>query len=166
MSAKPFTVTQRKRLCYQYGYGHRERNDWNSGDLPAPFAEGDLVYADALDGAERVKGMTPGYFVVCAGFSIDEGDAWYFRVCQTKHNSSDRLHVAYSARCTWTDDFDYMAPFTLIETSDGEGLVERQRLLAAGWAFTNNWETCPTCGNVSRADTVSVATGTPESEQQ
>jgi hypothetical protein len=124
-------------------------NNWGDGDLPAPYAEGDLLWLPEgldVDGG-RMHGMTgPGWFVVCAGFSIDDGDAWYFRVTNNSERNSDRLHVAYLDRCTWDHGCDYMAPFELVDTSDPEGLAKRERLLAEGWTFRPP-DVCPTCGS-------------------
>ena len=39
---KPFTKRERDRMT-QNGIGYRPKNGWGSGDLPAPFAEGDVV---------------------------------------------------------------------------------------------------------------------------
>jgi hypothetical protein len=121
----PFNKQDRKRLCYQYGYGYRARNDWGSGNLPAPWAEGDIVELVRPGSEGRLRGMTGPFFVVAAGFSIGERDEWYFRVSDSTSNYSDRLHVLA--------DVDYMAVFDLVDTSDPEGLAERERLLAEGW---------------------------------
>ena len=150
MKKLPFTQRQRRKLCCQYGYGHRERNNWNSGDLPAPYAEGDIVYCTEVN--DRIArcdpksptAVEPGYFVVAAGFSIDEGDAWYFRVSRDGE-ISDRLPVIYKDRSTLDVDANWMSIFTLVETSDPAGLAEREQLLAAGWEFPAP-KKCPTCG--------------------
>lgn len=139
----PFTQRERKRLCYQDGYGHRARNDWGMGKLPAPWAEGDIVELVRPGAAEeRLRGMTGPFFVVVSGFSIGEGDEWYFRVSDGTGSWSDRLHVGAKARRTgnWggVGDVDFMAAFDLIDTPDPDGLAERERLLADGWQV-------PTC---------------------
>ena len=56
----------------QNGIGYRPKNGWGSGDLPAPFAEGDVV---RLVGGrhERLDDMTGPFFVVVCATSIDEG---------------------------------------------------------------------------------------------
>jgi len=146
MSADRPTVKQRRKMCRQAGYGHREVSNWGSGDLPAPFAEGDLLWLPDGLPAPRMRGMgAPGWYVVAAGFSIDEGDAWYFRVTNDRDNCSDRLHVAYADRSDFDEDLDWMTPFELVDTADPEGLAERERLLADGWSYTPP-EKCPTCG--------------------
>lgn len=144
---KPHTLNMRKSLSWQDGFGHRAMNNWGGGDLPAPYAEGDLLFLPDTASTERLHGMKPGYFVVTSGFSIDEGDAWYFRVTINKDYVSDRQHVAYANRCTWPqqDCVNWMARFTLVETSDPEGLAERERILREGW----DWhppEVCDSCG--------------------
>lgn len=147
----PFNKRERKRLCYQDGFEYRSRNDWGMGNLPAPWAEGDIV---ELVGPRPMHGyydllqdMEGPFFVVVAGFSIDEGDAWYFRVTDGSGGNlagnSDRLHFAPVARRSkrgWrtSGDIDDMRPFRLVDTSDPEGLSERVRLLAEGWEL-------PTC---------------------
>lgn len=145
-TVKPFTVYQRKGLCYQDGYGFRGRCDWGMGDLPGPYAEGDLLFIPEDRTHDRLHGMGWGYFVVAAGFSIDEGDAWYYRVSNAKHSTSDRLHVAWTDRSTWDHDQNWMDGWQLIESSDPEGLAARNRLLADGWSFTDP-NVCPMCGH-------------------
>lgn len=157
------TFKQRRRLCRQAGYGHRARNNWGGGDLPAPFAEGDLLWLPEPYPVDRMRGRRmgqPGWYVVSCGFSIDEGDAWYFRVTRTMVDlSSDRLHVATAARSSWDDDVDWMAPFVLVETSDPDGLAERSRLVDGGWSFASRWERCPTCGTVNRTPDADLIDG-------
>jgi hypothetical protein len=148
----PFTRRERHGAT-QNGLGYRPVNDWGSGDLPAPWAEGDVVRLTGTVEDGRLRGMETEFFVVTYATSIDEGDAWYFRVWDGKHDhGSDRLHVAYPERCaagSWTP-CDYMAGFELVDTADLEGLSERERMIAAGWAFTDQWDTCPTCGHTRR----------------
>lgn len=160
----PFNKRQRRRMSTQYGYGHRPRNAWGGGDLPSPYAEGDIVYYDGRPVAGRMRHMEghAGHYVVCTAFSIDEGDAWYMRVQNDTEDpdaaSSDRLHVFYPERSSEdirkAGAIDYMAGFTLIDTADPEGLAERERLIAAGWklpaadlnpALAEAWQTC-SCG--------------------
>lgn len=157
---QPFTKRARKRMSTQYGFGHRPTNNWGEGDLPAPFAEGDLLRLDEAfppdpeSGYNRLvtRGMgEPGFYVVCCVFSIDKGDAWYCRVTQGEQGS-DRLHVAFAERCSWDEDVNWMFPFTLVDSADPEGLAERERLLAAGWSYTDRWQTCPACGNTTRVE--------------
>jgi len=146
---KPFTLAER-RAASHYVLGRRPTNDWGDGDLPAPWAEGDVVrlrddarlsreFLSRLDMSVRGRQWwssprNRGYFVVSCAWSIDEGDAWYFRVRDGEgERASDRLHVAYRERCTWKKSIDFMAPFDLVETADPEGLAVRERMLAAGW---------------------------------
>lgn len=133
---KPFSVKKRRQMSRQYGYGHRPTNDWGSGDLPAPWAEGDLVFLPEDVDNDRLRGMGWGFFVVANVFSIDEGDAWYCRVTNNLRWASDRLHIAWSERCSWDEDVDWMAGFELVESADPEGLAKRKELLAAGWTPT------------------------------
>lgn len=148
---KPFNKRERRRLCYQAGFGFRERNDWNSGDLPAPYAEGDLLWLPQGKEHARLHGLGWGYFVVCAGFSIDEGDAWYFRVSNGSDRNSDRLHVAFAERCTWDESVNWMIEFELIDTADPEGLALRKQMLSAGWEGPPPVRKCPTCGAIDRS---------------
>jgi hypothetical protein len=123
-----FTQRERKRLCRQNGYGYRPRSGWGSGDLPAPWAEGDLVkrISDAADDRlGNINTMTYDEFVVAAVFSIDDGDEWYCRVAAANGEVSDRLHVI-------SDSTDYMAAFELIDTADPKGLALREKMLADG----------------------------------
>lgn len=151
---KPFTKRQRKRIP-QHGFGHRPTNNWGEGDLPAPFAAGDVVrqVAEVADG--RLRGVRPveigdgeRYFLVVTVFSVDEGDGWYFRVFGDHPDdcSSDRLHVFYSDRGKQPGDTDYMAAFELVDTADPEGLALRQQMLADGWTHQRD-PVCPTCGH-------------------
>lgn len=165
---KPFTKRERQRLV-QYKVGHRMTNAWGSGDLPAPFAEGDVVLltAEALSAApiefrERMSGygdpydVEPGHYVVTYGPSVDEGDGWYFRVENgTDRGRSGRLHVAYDGRVAggWIDPLpDFMAPFELVETADPEGLAKRERMLAAGWSLVEqDCHACHGTGKVTKS---------------
>ena len=148
---KPFTMRERRAACD--AFGSRERNNWNSGDLPAPYADGDVLYLPHKPEHSRLErdGMgEPGHYMVVSGYSVDEGDAWYFRVSDGVkvgdgwRRCSDRLHVVGpgGADKGWDLPCDYMADFELVETSDPEGLAERQRLLAEGWRY----EAPPRCG--------------------
>jgi hypothetical protein len=140
------SVTQRKRIVGRGydGYGRRPTNNWGHGNLPAPFAIGDLVEMTANANTSRMRGMTePGLYVVLSAWSIDEGDAWYFRVTNDKLNASDRHHVAHAERSTWDKPVDWMAGFRLIETADPDGLAKREALIAAGWSM-------PDCGSHER----------------
>lgn len=135
----------RRRLNRGGSWASRPVNNWGDGDLPAPFAEGDLLWLAVPYEVSRMRGMgQPGWYIVHYATSIDEGDAWYFRVTNDPDNGSDRLHVAYEGRCDWSEGVDWMAPFELVETSDPEGLAERERLLAEGWSYERP-ERCPTC---------------------
>lgn len=155
MSArKPFTKRERERAT-QGGLGRRPTNDWDSGDLPAPWAEGDVLHLADVGDNDRLRGMGPGHYVVTYATSIDEGDAWYFRVWNGESEwGSDRLHVVFPERCapkSWASEpCNYMAGFDLVETADPDGLARRERMIAGGWAFVDRWETCPTCGTTKR----------------
>ena len=151
----PFNKRDRQRFT-QSRLGYRPTNDWGSGELPAPWAEGDIVqltepYPVDPDCAghrhpHRLNDMgAPGFYVITYATSIDEGDAWYFRVTDGEGHGSDRLHVAAAARSEFPEDVDYMAPFTLIDTADPDGLAERERLLAEGWRGPDR-RYCPACG--------------------
>lgn len=136
----------------QNGLGYRPVNDWGDGDLPAPWAEGDVV--ELVDGAwmDRIyDDHGPGFYIVSYATSISEGDAWYFRLYRPgADRGSDRLHVAFADRCDWDEDVDWMAGCTLIDTADPAGLALRERMLAEGWRYEDHWDKCPTCGNVTR----------------
>lgn len=150
--------------------GFRATCDWDSGDLPAPWAQGDVLHiledvGITAEIAERIarypiggpmvpmggKSSTPltGYYVVTYGPSIDEGDAWYFRVESETGTTSDRLHVSFPGRCSWESPecVNFMAPFVLVETADPEGLALREQMIADGWAYApRESSTCPHCG--------------------
>jgi hypothetical protein len=137
---KPFTTLERKQMS-QSNLGFRSYNDWGAGDLPAPFAEGDVVRLIGQVGDDRLG--IPGrpfqgseYFVVCYGPSVSEGDGWYFRVTADNKSVSDRLHVFYPQRCLpGMDAVNYMSAFELVDTADPEGLAEREQKLMEGWYF-------------------------------
>ena len=140
------TKRQRRRLGRAATFGSRPVNNWGEGDLPAPFAEGDLLWLPEPYEVGRMRGMgQPGWYVVTYATSIDEGDAWYFRVTNDPDNGSDRMHVVYADRSDFDEDHDWMAPFLLVETTDPEGMFERERLLADGWTFTSP-PRCDSCG--------------------
>ena len=154
MSArKPFTLRERARFT-QFSYGRRPTNGWDQGDLPAPWAEGDVVRLVGEVGDNRLRGvrgrafLDGDYFVVDTAFSVDEGDGWYFRVTAGEanrlgHLSSDRLHVFRG--CDGVPDCDYMEAFELVESADPKGLELRERMLADGWSHEPA-KRCPTCG--------------------
>jgi hypothetical protein len=141
-------------------YGHRPTNNWGEGDLPCPWCPGDIV--EIPDGAYCLTGDDdheprvdhgPGMYVVTTAFSIDDGDAWYMRVSrgirvpwgpdgETVPDSSDRLHVAYTGRCTESWDgrwCDWMAGVRLVDTVDPDGLATRTSMLADGWTMKPEW---------------------------
>lgn len=134
--------------------GHRPVNNWGDGDLPAPYAEGDTIRVpDGARALDRMHGMGPGRYRVVYATSIDEGDAWYFRLAprfRAYDECSDRLHVAYADRsATWcAGDVDWLAGCELVKTADPDGLALRERMLAEGWAAPKPWVTCPTCGRL------------------
>jgi hypothetical protein len=140
--------TRRERRRIAEHWGHRPVNNWGDGDLPAPWAEGDLVHWSGEPANTRLHDMEPGYGVVYYATSIDEGDAWYFRVTNKPDGYGDRLHVAYAARSseTWREDIDWMANFTLVDTADPEGLAKREAMLRDGWTLEPP-DVCPTCGH-------------------
>ena len=138
---------QIRRLGRGATFGSRPVNNWGEGDLPAPFAEGDLLWLPEPYEVDRLRGMgQPGWYVVTYATSIDEGDAWYFRVTNDPKKSSDRMHVIYAERADVGSDVDHdwMARFVLVETTDPDGLAERERLLAEGWSYEPP-PRCPTC---------------------
>ena len=146
---KPFTKRDRTRLS-EGSFGHRPRNNWGAGDLPAPWAVGDLVDIppDALNERMASRGIVAGPAIVTDAYSIGEGDEWYFRVTDGHRRVdgrwgwSDRLHVIPDAT---PSPIDWMAGVVLLETADPDGLALRNQMLADGWAYTPP-PTCPTCG--------------------
>ena len=160
---KPFTKRERARLS-QHGL-HRPVNAWGGGDLPAPWAAGDVVRIDQdrptfdreflsrlrhgivgrtywthhgrSEHGGRIIRHHPGFFVVDSAFSVDYGDAWYFRVTDGDTGSSDRMHVGFPERASryWEGHgCDFMAAFSLVETHDPEGLALREQMIAEGWS--------------------------------
>lgn len=142
----PYTKAQRRKWA-DTRFGYRPACRWGMGDLPAPFAEGDIVRVpDGARALERLNGMQPGPLVVCSAFSIDEGDAWFFRVTDGIE-SSDRLHIAYTDRVvSWPGNrpVNWLEGCELIDTADSAGLARRVLLLAHGWAPPVR-DVCPTC---------------------
>lgn len=137
----------------------RPRSEWGSGDLPAPYAEGDVIDvpegARCLqpddDGEARVR-TGPGRYVVTFATSIGGGDEWYFRIDperpkRRQRRSSDRLHVVYADRSDAAADINYLEGTRLVRTVDPEGLSRRQLLLAANWQ-PPCYDRCPECGHV------------------
>jgi len=144
----PFNQRDRHRSTQSH-LGYRPVNNWGDGDLPAPWAEGDIVnvLADAYclqgnvrDGINRW--WYPGFAVIAYVCSIDEGDAWYVRLCNGKPGpngpeweSSDRLHIAHGSRTVSLQaDVDLMAGVELVDTADPEGLALRNQMIAEGWS--------------------------------
>ena len=148
---KPYTKRERQRLARgNHHFGHRPLCDWGAGDLPAPFAVGDVLHLGEPSTLDRLteRGMgEPGWYVVCDAWSIDEGDAWYFRVTTDRSpDRSDRLHWACAERSTWPEDVNYLDGFELVDTADPNGAALRERMLADGWTFTPE----PTVAQVER----------------
>lgn len=166
----PFTKRERQQIA-QSGNGYRPVNNWGGGDLPAPWAQGDVVEitADTVVDADLAlwigryppgenasmndprKVNMAGFYCLSYVCSIDDGDAWYCRVESDDGYGSDRLHIAYAARSNWDHDCDNMAPFRLVDTADPDGLRTRQEMLAAGWPTADQFTAdvhCPTCGQI------------------
>lgn len=120
---KPFTKRERDRMS-DNGIGYRPLNAWGSGELPAPWAEGDVVERIAGSSDERLYGNV----------GVWDGE---------QDRRSDRLHVVYAERSEWDTDVDWMSGFRLVETADPDGLALRERMIAAGWALVE--EVCPYC---------------------
>lgn len=128
-------------------------NNWGMGDLPAPWAEDDVVRRVNDTADDRLAGVgLHGDLVVCYATSIGEGDEWYFRVTDGRRTSG-RLHVGYVGRRTgrWAEvgDVDLMAAFELVHTDDPDGLALRDEMLAAGWALPVR-NLCDSCGQEVR----------------
>ena len=153
-----YTKKQRRNAA-NWRLGNRARNDWGDGNLPAPWAEGDIVHVPAGAVNERMEGFDPGDYIVAYCPSIEEGDAWYVRLVGERSDgtwvTSNRLHVAFAGRVGrgWPDEgVDWMAGVELVETADPEGLAERERLLAEGWTMPPEPSRCPSCGQVLPPD--------------
>lgn len=126
-------------------FAYRPLCAWGDGDLPAPYAVGDII--DVPAGAKALERMVhapgAGRYEVSSVWSIDEGDAWYVRLCYKAFPASrrrrvvlysDRLHVATAARCeSFDEDTDWLAGCTLVVTADPAGLAQRNDMLAGGW---------------------------------
>ena len=142
------TKRERRRMTRFEAFGKRPTNGWNAGDLPAPFAVGDLLWLPERYDTSRLNGMgDPGWYVVCFATSIGEDDAWYFRVTNDPEQCSDRLHVVCDGRTdpVTIDPVDWMAPFELIDTADPAGLGRRQQMLTEGWSYEPPHR-CEACG--------------------
>ncbi len=68
--------------------------------------------------------------------SAGPGDEWYFQV----GDGTSGWNLAD------------LAPVSLVETADPDGLAVRERMLTDGWR-------CPTCGQEMRADLAAVLDG-------
>lgn len=112
----------------------RPLSNWGSGDVLAPWAEGDVVDIPAdspafTDGriphawSEHPELSPPGRYKVVTAFSIGEGDEWYFRVCPMQRNKvlrdeySDRIHMIPGV-CNYTEGW------TLVRSSDPDNVRE------------------------------------------
>lgn len=130
-------------------------SSWGSGDLPAPFAITDVVHIpEGAKALERMHGMGPGRYEIVTAYSINEGDAWYFRVASNRRATSpcsDRLHVIYAERCdgTWAKSSINSLEGCTVITSDPDGLIQREAMIAAGWQPAPHTY-CPTCGHEIR----------------
>lgn len=125
----------------------RPTNNWGLGDLPAPYAIGDVLRLH-----NPQPGALPGYYVVVAADSVDEGDAWRFYLSAADPESGKpsrmasrfKVYECYADRSDWHEAHD-LASFDLIETADPEGLDKRNAMLDDGWTFEPT-RPCPTCG--------------------
>jgi len=114
---------------YQGPKGWRPTNSWGDGNLPAPFAVGDVIdVPDDNPGVLAGRFYHGGRWRITAAFSISEGDDWYFRASPMRENKttdwatiSDRLHVL--------PDQNYLSDVTLVSTYDEEGLKLREEIL-------------------------------------
>lgn len=141
-------ATSRRRGLQHERFGARPVNEWGSGDLPAPYAEGDLLLipADCPGITDGRISTGPGLYVIYCVFSVDDGDAWYMRATRPENDrGSDRLHVAWADRSCWAEDCDYLAGAVLLDTADADGLAKRNRMLANGWMPRRR--PCPACGS-------------------
>lgn len=147
MTGVPYTMAERRRMS-QHEFGHRPTNDWGSGDLPSPWAAGDVVeVADGSVALQRMDGRPAGLYVVGTVFSIDEGDAWYVRLDDGDRSwTSGRLHIAFPDRSTWTNPIDWTEGVTLVDTGDPDGLADRRRMIDAGWGLVCSSSPCSRCG--------------------
>ena len=136
--------TMRERRTQSSNFGHRPTNAWGEGDLPAPWAEGDVIRLPADPTPDQATRFSiygapweaGGIAIVSYAASIDDGDAWYFRIeVPGDYVRSDRLHVAWASRSTFDADMDFLAGATLVDTADPAGLAVRCRLLADGWGI-------------------------------
>lgn len=132
----------------------RPTNNWGGGDLPAPWAQGDVVDVPAGAAAlERMDGLLPGRYKIVYATSIGEGDAWYFRLAKfiTKGPCSGRLHVMFDRTPDrdWRNDTNLMEGCVLVRTLDPDGLALRNKMLADGWQYVEP-AVCPTCKQTVR----------------
>lgn len=137
---------KQRHALTQTGFRHRPMSNWGAGDLPAPWAEGDIVEVQTTAPLLRLsRRVRPGRWVVCYVTSVDEGDAWYVKLTDG-HVTSDRLHVIgeRSEMGKTHGVQDSMAGVDLVETADPDGLKLRQQMLADGWGART--VECLTCG--------------------
>lgn len=129
-------------------FGHRPVNNWGSGNLPAPYAEGDTLWLPLWhENSERLEGLGHGKFTVTTVLSVDEGDAWYCRVDNEEGVGSGRLHVSFPERCvTFPEKMNFMDVFDRLETADPDGLALREQMLTQDWKPLVGRGKCPHCG--------------------
>lgn len=151
-----YTLRERRAMC-NTRYGWRPTNDWGSGRLPCPYAEGDIIQVGAdcpavaaqIDskwsndpetgrptaangkGYRRLPGG-PGLYVAAYCTSIGEGDDWYIRLRSHDLLYCDRLHIIDGGRDGATN---FMADTITVDTPDPDGLRTREMMLHAGWTF-------------------------------
>jgi hypothetical protein len=141
----PPHYTKRRKACSAW-VGHRPVNAWGDGDLPAPYAEGDLVAVPDDSPTLTLPvwdDRGSGLFVVNSVFSIDEGDAWYVRVNPLNEPdvASGRLYEIGSRDHVICQSLTQRSDLTceLVSTADPHGLTLRQRILAEGWSPPDEW---------------------------
>lgn len=123
-------------LTVPYGFDYRPVNAWGAGDLPCPYAPGDLIDVPAgAKALERMDGWAPGRYRVIGSFSVDEGDASYVRLGRLGNERvvSGKLYVVSKARSGWDEDCDHLEGCKLVETADLDGWATRESMLLAGW---------------------------------
>lgn len=148
--AEKWPTFRQRCVMTQSGRPWRPTNEWCAGDLPAPWAEADVVRLGE-ETNDRMPPDGPGLYVITYATSVDYGDAWYFRIERFRGSGegSGRLHVANAARSSrsWAGDggCDYMAPLTLVDTCDPHGLTLRNLMIEQGWTQPPGPDDCPRC---------------------
>ena len=142
-------VPQTERAALADRYGWRPTSGWGDGPIPAPYAEGDVVFVRDSSPLIGSKGIpSPGLYVVSTVVSISESDLWYVKLARPGAKT-DRVYVGSDKLF----DSAGLVGVDLIESSDPDGAGERMTVVKSAKAHRRVVRSfCPQCGHSLHGD--------------